>query len=186
VGNDAQTEAESRTKAGPDANRSETIVIRTECREQTVALGRRIGARLTRGAIVCLDGDLGAGKTALTAGLAEGTGCRGPVASPTFTLLIEHEAGPNGLPLYHFDVYRLNGEDDFLDLGFDEYLSGDGVCVIEWSSRIRQALPNDCLRIELTLADPERPDERIISMRWPGRESWLQEIIREEREGISC
>lgn len=165
---------------------SEPIVIRTECREQTVALGRRIGARLTRGAIVCLDGDLGAGKTALTAGLAEGIGCRGPVSSPTFTLLVEHEAGPGGLPLYHFDVYRLSGEDDFLDLGFDEYLSGDGVCVIEWSSRIRQVLPADCLQIELTLSDPARPDERIIAVRWPGQASWLREIVKEEREGKTC
>jgi len=174
------------TDIGQRAAAPETIIVRTECREQTVALGRRIGACLTRGAIVCLDGDLGAGKTALTAGLAEGIGCRGPVASPTFTLLVEHEAGPGGLPLYHFDVYRLGGEDDFLDLGFDEYLSGDGVCVIEWSSRIRHALPTDCLQIELTLADPERPDERVISLRWPGQASRLREIVREEREGISC
>jgi len=182
----ADTGAKIRTDHDPASSSPDTVVIRTESREQTVALGCRIGARLTRGAIVCLDGDLGAGKTALTAGLAEGVGCRGPVASPTFTLLIEHEAGQGGLPLYHFDVYRLSGEDDFLDLGFDEYLSGDGVCVIEWSSRIRQVLPAGCLQIELTLADPERPDERIITLRWPGQTARLQEIIREDREGISC
>lgn len=148
----------------------------TSSRAETIALGRLIGSALPSGTIVCLDGDLGAGKTALTVGLAQGIGCRGAVSSPTFTLLIEHEAGPRGLPLYHFDVYRLTDGDAFLELGFDEYLGGNGICVIEWSSRIRDILPNGCLSIELCLGDPGQPDERRLTIAWPGRNGWLKTL----------
>lgn len=171
---------------GSEPAYSAGTVIRTECREQTVALGRYLGGRLRPGTIVCLDGDLGAGKTALTTGIADGIGCRGPVASPTFTLLVEHEPGEKGIPLFHFDVYRLADADEFLDLGFDEYLTGDGVCVIEWSSRIRTLLPPDCLMIDLVLSAPDRPDERIITMRWQGHERQLDELAIWGREITTC
>ena len=124
------------------------MVILTECREQTVALGATIGACLPQATIVCLDGDLGAGKTALTAGLADG--------------------------------------DEFLELGFDEYLNSDGICVIEWSSRVRTALPDGCLMIDLALSDPERPDERKITLRWPGHEDLLRAIPLQGRENRPC
>lgn len=154
------------------------LELHTASRGETVALGRLIGASLPRGAVVCLDGDLGAGKTALTVGLAKGIGCRGPVSSPTFTLLIEHEAGERGIPLYHFDVYRLPDGESFLELGFDEYLGGDGICVIEWSSRIRTVLPDGCLSIEIRLGPPECPDERLLAIDWPGQASWLEAVAR--------
>lgn len=150
--------------------------LRTTSRGETIALGRLIGASLPPGTIVCLDGDLGAGKTALTVGLAQGVECRGAVSSPTFTLLIEHEAGERGLPLYHFDVYRLPDGDAFLGLGFDEYLGGSGVCVIEWSSRIRDVLPDGCLSIELCLGSSGQPDERRLAIAWPGHEDWLDAL----------
>lgn len=148
----------------------------TASRDATIALGRLIGSRLPPGTVVCLDGDLGAGKTALTVGLAKGVGCLGPVASPTFTLLIEHAAGERGIPLYHFDVYRLPDGDAFLELGFDEYLGGGGIAVIEWSSRVRDVLPDSCLTIELNLVRPEHPDERRLTVAWPGRDAWLAEL----------
>lgn len=178
-----------KTSAAMEAtgNGDDTVtVIVTECRSQTVALGQYLGARLARGTTVCLDGDLGAGKTALTTGLAMGVGCRGPVSSPTFTLLIEHEPGDNGIPLDHFDVYRLAGGEAFLELGFDEYLNGDSICVIEWSSRVQSVLPSGCLMIDLALSAPDRPDERIITLRWPGHEDLLSELSLWGREMASC
>ena len=150
--------------------------LRTTRREETITLGCLIGSSLPRGAIVCLDGDLGAGKTALTVGLAQGVGCLGSVSSPTFTLLIEHEAGERGIPLYHFDVYRLPDSAAFLELGFDEYIAGNGICVIEWSSRVQDALPADCLSIEICLGQPDQPDERHLTIAWPGHADWLDAL----------
>ncbi len=163
-----------------------TLVITTTSRDETVELGRLIGSLLPAGTIVLLDGDLGAGKTVLTSGLAEGMGCLGPVSSPTFTLLMEHPPGPKGIALYHFDVYRLESVDEFFNLGFDEYLSGDGVCVIEWSSRIRSSLPADCLEIELSMTIPDRPDERVIHLKWPGHEHLLHRLSHEGKETQPC
>ena len=160
--------------------------LKTFCREETVALGHCLGALLPRETIVCLDGDLGAGKTALTTGLAEGIGCQGLVSSPTFTLLMEHRPGPGGLALYHFDVYRLESADDFLDLGFDEYLTGDGICVIEWSERIRSILPASCLMIDLALSSPDHPDERTLSIRWPQHQELIERMRRCLQEASPC
>lgn len=165
---------------------SDSWVMTSHSRGETVALGRCLGTLLPRGTIVCLDGDLGAGKTALTSGLAEGVGCLGPVSSPTFTLLMEHAPGPGGLALYHFDVYRLESPDDFRDLGFDEYLSGDGICVIEWSERVRSVLPTTSLTIDLAFSTPDRPDERTLSIRWPGHDGWIDRLLLCLKEVTPC
>jgi tRNA threonylcarbamoyladenosine biosynthesis protein TsaE len=160
--------------------------IVTESREQTVALGRFLGVRLPRNTIVCLEGDLGAGKTALAEGLAVGIGCLGAVSSPTFTLLIEHEPSLSGLAMYHFDAYRLTGGEEFLSLGFDEYFAGNGVCVIEWSNRVRSVLPNGCLMINLTLTTPDRLDERLIRLNWPGHENLFRDLEQWQKERCPC
>lgn len=109
--------------------------------------GRRLGSLLKPGMVVALIGPLGAGKTTLTRGIAEGLGCdKSMVASPTFALVHEY---PGRVPIYHFDVYRLPNLQAFLDLGAEDYFRGDGVCLVEWADRVEPALPNDCLRIKL-------------------------------------
>jgi tRNA threonylcarbamoyladenosine biosynthesis protein TsaE len=114
----------------------------------TEAFGRRLGELLFPGAVVALVGTLGAGKTHLTRAVAEGLNVRNPAAvnSPTFVLIQEYAAR---LPIYHFDTYRLTGAREFAELGADEYLCGDGVCLIEWADKVEPALPADHLRIEI-------------------------------------
>lgn len=99
--------------------------------ENTLEIGARISALLHAGDVVELVGELGAGKTALTKGIAKGLGVSDEVTSPTYTLMNSYEDGR--LPLYHFDLYRLRGEEELNELGLDEFLYGNGVCVIEWS-----------------------------------------------------
>ena len=106
---------------------------------ETIALARTLAATLRRGAVLALSGDLGAGKTHFVKGLAAGLGTAASVTSPTFTLLHEYPGGR--LPLYHFDFYRLDDADEALRIGLDEYLDGDGICVIEWAEKFRALLP---------------------------------------------
>ena len=129
----------------------------------TEAVGRRLGSRLFPGAVVCLDGQLGAGKTLLTRAIAEGAGVTNPAAvcSPTFTLVHEY---PGRLPVYHFDAYRLSGGREFMELGADEYLAGDGVCVIEWASRVVDVLPEERLEIGIEVVDADRRRMAVIEV----------------------
>jgi tRNA threonylcarbamoyladenosine biosynthesis protein TsaE len=138
-----------------------TRMFQTQNADETRALAARLGALLHAGDTLCLVGDLGAGKTTFTQGLALGLGlpAEEPVNSPTFTLVAEHPGGR--VPLYHFDVYRLNDSSGLYDLAFDDYLNGDGVVVIEWADKIADALPTDRLDISLT---PDTPDTRQIVM----------------------
>lgn len=127
-------------------------IFHTSSAAETRALAERLGRLLHPGDVLCLIGDLGAGKTTFTQGLALGLGLppEEPVNSPTFTLLAEHPGGR--LPLYHFDVYRLPDSSGLYDLAFDEYLDAGGVTVIEWADRIADALPPDRLDIVLSAA----------------------------------
>jgi len=120
--------------------------------EQTLSLGARIGAFLRRGDVVALFGGLGSGKTILAKGIAIGLGVGEVVTSPTYTIVSEYAGS---LPVYHIDAYRLQGLDDFLALGGDEYLHGSGVCLVEWSERIVDALPPNAFRIEIQQDGPE-------------------------------
>ncbi len=104
-----------------------------------MAFGRAQGANLRRGDVLALCGDLGAGKTHFVKGLAAALGSDAAVTSPTFTLIHEYVGGR--LPLYHFDFYRLDDEDEALKIGLDEYLDGDGICVIEWADKFPHLLP---------------------------------------------
>jgi len=133
-----------------------TRTFETHSADETRALAAALGALLMPGDVLCLIGDLGAGKTTFTQGLAVGLGLppEEPVNSPTFTLISEHPGGR--VPLYHFDVYRLLDSSGLYDLAFDEYLSGDGVVVIEWADRITDALPSDRIDILLTASSPDR------------------------------
>ncbi|MBI4746644.1 MAG: tRNA (adenosine(37)-N6)-threonylcarbamoyltransferase complex ATPase subunit type 1 TsaE [Deltaproteobacteria bacterium] len=119
--------------------------------EETREIGVRIGRLCKAGDVIALDGDLGAGKTCLIQGLAEGlcVSKKSYVRSPTFTILNVH----NGrVPLYHFDLYRLSDIDELEEIGFREYIYGEGVSAIEWASNVKDAIPAECLRIGIRRA----------------------------------
>ncbi len=119
--------------------------ISTLSEDETNRLGQVLGDFLIPGDIVCLDGDLGTGKTVFTKGLAKSLGIKETVTSPTFTILSEFEDGKT--PLYHFDVYRIGCEDEFSDSGFEDYFYSRGVCVIEWAGKIIDIIPDNAIRI---------------------------------------
>lgn len=121
--------------------------------EETFKLGEMTGGKLKPGTVVCLDGDLGVGKTVFVKGVAKGLGIKEPVVSPTFTILQEYREGR--IPLYHFDVYRIEDPEEMYEIGFDDYLYGDGVCLIEWAKRVTELLPENVLRITIA-KDPEK------------------------------
>ena len=115
--------------------------------EETESIGEMLGQRLRGGSVVAYRGGLGMGKTAFTRGLARGLGCRGRVTSPTFTIVNEYN-GPT--PLFHFDMYRLDSEDALFDIGWDDYLDRGGVCAVEWSENVPDALPADTVFVTIT------------------------------------
>jgi tRNA threonylcarbamoyladenosine biosynthesis protein TsaE len=122
--------------------------------EHTRRLGVRLGELMRGGELVLLEGDLGAGKTAFTQGIAEGLQVRQVVSSPTFTLLKEYEGR---LPLYHFDLYRLDDPLEIVDLGFEEYFAGSGICVVEWADKAEELWPTEHLRIRfLPVSETQR------------------------------
>jgi tRNA threonylcarbamoyladenosine biosynthesis protein TsaE len=129
--------------------------------EQTRAIGERLGGILRTGDVLLLNGDLGAGKTTLTQGIAAGFGVAEHVQSPTFTLVAEHE-GKSGRKLYHLDLYRLHDEADLESFGYEQYIDPvDGVSVIEWPERARAWLPDAYLLIDFTIAGPSERRLRL-------------------------
>ena len=110
----------------------------THSPEETEALGEALGKVLTAGTVIAYKGDLGAGKTAFTRGLARGLGSRELVTSPTYTIVNEYLGGR--LPLFHFDMYRLSSSDDLFDIGWEDYLDRGGVCAVEWSENVADAM----------------------------------------------
>ena len=110
----------------------------TNCPEETEAVGAALAKNLTPGTVIAFQGDLGAGKTAFTRGLARGLGCDEPVTSPTYTIVNEYLSGR--IPLFHFDMYRLSSADDLWDIGWEDYLDRGGVCAVEWSENVEEAL----------------------------------------------
>ncbi len=134
--------------------------------EETELLGYVMGQQAEAGQIYCLDGDLGVGKTVFTQGFARGLGIEEPVSSPTFTIVQQYEDGR--LPLYHFDVYRIGNAGEMDEIGCEEYFYGGGVCLIEWSQRIPEILPEDVVHIQIE-KDLERGfDYRRITIKMPG------------------
>ncbi len=132
----------------------------TDTVAQTEALGATLAKTLRPGDVVAFFGDLGAGKTAFVRGMAAGLGVREPVTSPTYTIVNEYLSGK--LPLFHFDLYRLTGPDDLFDIGWEDYLDRGGVCAVEWSERVREALEGAiCVTIRMS---PSGPDSREITV----------------------
>lgn len=120
---------------------------------ETIAAGKKIGEKLKAGDIVCLEGDLGAGKTHFVKGIAEALEINSnEVLSPTYTLIHEYEGT---LPLYHFDCYRMESPREALEIGAEEYFYGTGICVIEWPERITSLIPPEALCITIEIADRE-------------------------------
>ena len=138
----------------------------SDSEQTTRALGRRLAAALAAGSVVAFTGDLGAGKTAFTRGLAEGLGVTQRVTSPTFTIVNEYEGGR--LPLFHFDLYRLSSSDELYDIGWEDYLRRGGVCAVEWSENAADALDADCVRVDIRRGEEE--GQRLI--RITGIEPW--------------
>ena len=116
------------------------MVIETNSPEETFRVGKELGERAYAGQVFTLTGDLGVGKTVFTQGLAKGLGIDEPVNSPTFTIVQEYDGGR--LPFYHFDVYRIGDIEEMEEVGFDDYVMGEGVSLIEWADLIREILPD--------------------------------------------
>ena len=125
---------------------------------ETAAIGAGYAARAAVGDVFALTGDLGAGKTQFVKGFVRGVGSEAEVTSPTFTLV--HEYGGGRCPVYHFDFYRLDTPEAVVQLGFDEYLEGDGICVVEWADRFPQLSPEGTVWISLTSTTAT---ERVIT-----------------------
>ena len=127
---------------------------------ETEAVGEQLGRRLPAGSVVAYRGGLGMGKTAFTRGLARGLACQDRVTSPTFTIVNEYEGR---LPLFHFDMYRLEGSDALFDIGWEDYLDRGGVCAVEWSENVSDALPEDTVYVTIA-RHGEHEDWRAITI----------------------
>ena len=137
-------------------------VMETSCMEDTAKNAYEMAQNAEQGQVYALIGDLGVGKTVFTKGFAEGLGIEEPVSSPTFTILQIYEEGR--LPLYHFDVYRIEEPEEMEEVGFDDYIYGDGVCLIEWAGRIEEILPEETIYIVIEKDLEKGMDYRKISV----------------------
>lgn len=150
------------------------LQVVTASAEETRILGASLAPLLLPGDVISLTGDLGAGKTCFVQGLATAMGARGPVTSPSFTIVHEYEAR---YPIVHLDVYRLDSFQEVIDLGFEEFLDPRAVLLLEWGDAIEPLLPRTHLRIELKrAADPEADDMRQITFR-PRGEEWVRKLF---------
>ena len=134
------------------------LTFTTHSPEETIELGRKIGLKLKKGDIIAMQGTLAAGKTTITKGIAEALEIEDTITSPTFCLISEYYGK---MPLYHMDVYRLDGGEDFVNLGTDDMLYGDGVSIIEWSEKIMDELPRKTIILKIT---PQDDGTRIIQL----------------------
>lgn len=132
----------------------------TNSETETEALGARLAGRLEPGTVIAFTGDLGAGKTAFTRGLARGLGIPDRVTSPTFTIVNEYEGGR--LPLFHFDMYRLGSSDELFDIGWEDYLARGGICAVEWSENVTGALEEGVISVKICRGESD--SRRVITV----------------------
>lgn len=144
--------------------------------DDTEKLGFCLGSIAKKGYIVCLVGELGVGKTEFVKGFARGMGIEDQIVSPTFTIVNEYMGK---IPLYHFDVYRLDSVDEMYDLGYEEYFFGDGVTIIEWANQISEIIPGDNIAVTISKDMEQGVDYREISIEASGKtyEGLTGEII---------
>ncbi|MFZ5354316.1 MAG: tRNA (adenosine(37)-N6)-threonylcarbamoyltransferase complex ATPase subunit type 1 TsaE [Bacillota bacterium] len=147
----------------------------TDSVEETFELGQKLGILLQKGNIICLSGDLGAGKTAFTKGIGKGLGVKEYVTSPTYTIINEYTGR---IPLYHFDVYRLENVDEMYELGYEEYFFGDGAVVLEWADNVKEIIPAE--RLWVTILKTRNDDSREIIMEPTG--DIYKDIVKELTE----
>lgn len=139
------------------------MTFHTTSAEETIELGKKIGSLLKKGDIIAMQGTLAAGKTTITKGIAQSLGVKDEITSPTFCLISEYEGK---MPLYHMDVYRLDGGEDFINLGVEDLMYGNGVSLIEWSEKVMDELPKKT--IILKIEPIEGTTERNITLEnWP-------------------
>lgn len=146
------------------------MIFQTHSASETIAVGKKLGFYLQKGDVVAMYGSLGAGKTTITKGIALALGITEEVTSPTFCLISEYSGT---LPLYHIDVYRLQSADDFIDLGADDMIYGNGVCIIEWSEKIESEIPSSAIRLFIETNDDF---SRTIKI-----ENWKYENFEEKK-----
>ena len=141
------------------------VKIYLDGEEQTKEIGYKLGKLLTPGSVICLIGDLGAGKTTMTQSLARAIGVDDYITSPTFTILNEYEGN---MPLYHFDVYRIGSSEEMYDIGYDEYINSDGVCIIEWANLIEDICSSGTQQRRTPDASTRRvsPSRTTLQPRW--------------------
>lgn len=137
-------------------------VFESNSAEETRQIAEELAHEAYPGQIIAFRAQMGAGKTVFSQGFAKGLGIEGPVSSPTFTILRVYEGGR--LKLYHFDVYRIEDPEEMQEVGLDEYLYGDGVCLIEWSELIDELLPADCMKISIEKDKSDDFDHRLIKV----------------------
>ena len=138
------------------------MIVETFSADETYEYGRKMGAEARPGDVYCLTGDLGVGKTVFTQGFAAGLGVEESVSSPTFTIIQEYEG--EKMPFYHFDVYRIGDVEEMDEIGFDDYIYGEGVCLIEWADLIREILPEDFVGIFIEKDMEKGVDYRRITL----------------------
>lgn len=150
------------------------LEVITDSPVETECLGKYLGALLQPGSFLALQGDLGGGKTCLTRGVVAAIAPQSAhlVSSPTYAIMNSY---PGDMPVYHFDFYRLAGDDDIVELGFEEFFYGDGICVAEWSERLVEMLPDDTLTLHFNYAGD---DQRVITITGSGEkaESVLEQL----------
>ncbi|MDO5410829.1 MAG: tRNA (adenosine(37)-N6)-threonylcarbamoyltransferase complex ATPase subunit type 1 TsaE [Lachnospiraceae bacterium] len=144
---------------------------------ETFEMGRKLGSLAQPGQIICLNGDLGTGKTVFTQGFAAGLEITEPVSSPTFTIVQVYEEGR--LPLYHFDVYRIGDPEEMEEIGYEDYFYGDGVCLIEWSELIEELIPEEAMSILIEKELSKGFDYRRIT--WNYEENLQKESCRMDK-----
>ncbi|BDS07612.1 tRNA (adenosine(37)-N6)-threonylcarbamoyltransferase complex ATPase subunit type 1 TsaE [Oceaniferula spumae] len=127
--------------------------------EEMIDLGKRLAQEIRRGTVIALLGGLGAGKTHLTKGIAEGLGCTSEVTSPTFSLAHEYRGGQ--IPLFHFDFYRMESEGEVLRIGWDEYIDENGAIVVEWPNKFPELLPPDTIWLQIETLPGEQSGRRV-------------------------
>lgn len=143
--------------------------------EDTINLGIKLGSLLRAGDIICLDGDLGTGKTHFSKGIAKGLGITDEILSPTFTIVNEYHTGR--IPLFHFDVYRVNDPYEIESIGFDEYIFGDGASLIEWSTYIDELIPEESLKVKISKDFSKGENYRLLTMTFSNsRYNYVKEL----------
>lgn len=152
------------------------MIFESSSPEDTEKVGEYLGSIAKKGFIVCLTGDLGVGKTEFVKGFAKGTGVSDYVTSPTFTIINEYQGR---LPVYHFDVYRINRIDEMFEIGYEEFFFGDGVSIIEWADMIEEILPEERISVSISKDLDEGVDFRRIQIETKGNmyDGVLREMI---------